>query len=369
VIRYHRNRFRGAANVEPGTPRHELGIQSKEDACQRTLDVWAFGEAGASLGFATGRLFDELDPLSREKDAFFEKNGIAGVRAQMKTVAGWEKTAMALLPKGLEAVRADRMAHYALTESVANVMCPACKLWCTGWSATMMREAVAIVGGYGITEDCPGFLMNKWMDCQLEATYEGPEAVQRRQMSVTMMNELFIEQFKQWTSEMKAVAQSHPDLGAQSVAASMDAWLWLKDHLQETQDANGAKLYHGNRQAVTFAMADIMAWILAARYFILDVLELEAKGPESPTVADGLDGLLRFYKDMSAVFAGRMAGEVTRLGGELVLGYQSAPAAPEAWQKLRAGLDASLAGVRLAKDRAGDALTKVMIPEALDYPL
>ena len=44
-----------------------------------------------------------------------------------------------------------------------------------------MREAVSLMGGYGITEDCPGFLAHKWMDTQLEATYEGPEAVQRRQ--------------------------------------------------------------------------------------------------------------------------------------------------------------------------------------------
>ena len=50
----------------------------------------------------------------------------------------------------------------------------------------MMREAVSLMGGYGITEDCPGFLGHKWMDAQLEATYEGPEAVQRRQLSVTM---------------------------------------------------------------------------------------------------------------------------------------------------------------------------------------
>jgi alkylation response protein AidB-like acyl-CoA dehydrogenase len=47
----------------------------------------------------------------------------------------------------------------------------------------MMREAVSLMGGYGITEDCPGFLANKWMDAQLEATYEGPEAVQRRQLT------------------------------------------------------------------------------------------------------------------------------------------------------------------------------------------
>ena len=41
----------------------------------------------------------------------------------------------------------------------------------------------------------------------------------------------------------------------------------------------------------------------------------------------------------------------------------------EAFSKLRTKMDACLTGSRLAKDRAADALTSVMIPEALDYPL
>ena len=32
----------------------------------------------------------------------------------------------------------------------------------------------------------------KWMDAQLEATYEGPEAVQRRQLTVTMTTDVFL---------------------------------------------------------------------------------------------------------------------------------------------------------------------------------
>ncbi len=70
----------------------------------------------------------------------------------------------------------------------------------------MMREAVSLMGGYGITEDCPGFLANKWMDAQLEATYEGPEAVQRRQLTVTMTSEVFLAQFRTWIREMRRIA-------------------------------------------------------------------------------------------------------------------------------------------------------------------
>ena len=94
------------------------------------------------------------------------------------------------------------MIQYLVHDALANVLCPACKLWNTGHGANMMREAVSLMGGYGITEDCPGFLGHKWMDAQLEATYEGPEAVQRRQLSVTMTDDLFLAQFKQWIREI-----------------------------------------------------------------------------------------------------------------------------------------------------------------------
>ena len=40
----------------------------------------------------------------------------------------------------------------------------------------------------------------------------------------------------------------------------------------------------------------------------------------------------------------------------------------EAFQRLRTKLDGCLTGAQLAKDRAAEAIAKVMIPEALDYP-
>jgi hypothetical protein len=40
----------------------------------------------------------------------------------------------------------------------------------------------------------------------------------------------------------------------------------------------------------------------------------------------------------------------------------------EQFATLRLRMDGCLTGSQLAKDRAADALTKVMIPEALDYP-
>ena len=96
----------------------------------------------------------------------------------------------------------------------------------------MMREAVSLMGGYGITEDCPGFLGQKWMDAQLEATYEGPEAVQRLQLSITMTSELFLAQFQQWIAEMRRIASERPGTGACTLGTAMQLWLWTLNHVQ-----------------------------------------------------------------------------------------------------------------------------------------
>ncbi len=420
VIRYQRGRFRGGESVAPGSPRYELGLQQREDALHRLVDVWAAGEAAASLGFAAARLFDELDPLERKKDEIFASQGIGGGTAQMRAFRKVQKDALEFLalqaqPEGTrdaqryQALQADVLVQFLVKDALANVLCPACKLWNTGHGATMMREAVSLMGGYGITEDCPGFLGQKWMDAQLEATYEGPEAVQRRQLSVTMVNDLFLAQFKGWIGEMRQIAGRRPGTGACTLATAMELWLWTLTHLQEATDADGGKLYHGNRQGVTFPLADALCWLLASRHQILDRLELEAKGPENPILAEGLPGLLGFLTDLCHVQSARAAGESGRVCAELVYGYNrhaawdggagcgpdpsdplmaigldapgaTMPAGPkagpcvrfdgmEAFVRLRLKLDGCLTGVRLAKDRAAEALTKVMIPEALDYPV
>jgi alkylation response protein AidB-like acyl-CoA dehydrogenase len=41
VIRYQRQRFRGAEGSKPGSIRYEQGIQQREDALHRLVDVWA----------------------------------------------------------------------------------------------------------------------------------------------------------------------------------------------------------------------------------------------------------------------------------------------------------------------------------------
>ena len=423
IIRYQRNRFRGATQTKPGSLRHELGLQQREDVLHRLVDLWAMGEASASLGFAAARLFDELDPLEKRKEQLKAEAGIGGGRAELK----WLKS---VWPAAIEQIRrrphtgaetdagsaTDPLVAYALADAVAGVLCPAAKLWNTGTGANAMREALSLMGGYGITEDCPGFLAYKWMDAQLEATYEGPEAVQRRNLIVTMTQELFLEQFRAWIPEMRHVGALRPGTGACALASAMRLWLWTLNHLQNTNDADGAKLYNSARQGVTFRLADALCWLLASRQQILDVMELDEKS--AAAADDELRGTIAFLSDLCHVQAARAAGEAGRICAELVYGYNSHPSwnDPEhkgcflaedlevwesyapgitaysldviqpdgshpdkagpcvqcgeniAFQRLRNQLDLCLTGSQMAKDRAARALSTVMIPEVPDYP-
>jgi alkylation response protein AidB-like acyl-CoA dehydrogenase len=426
IIRYQRGRFRGAQQAAPGSVRYELGIQQRADALHRLVEVWATGEAAASLGFATARLFDELDPLEKRRDALLAAQGIAGAKATLKWTKLVEKRALELLelrghPRGaredarIAELEGDEMVRFVLLDTAANVLCPATKLWNTGVGATVMREAVSLMGGYGITEDCPGYLGQKWMDAQLEATYEGPEAVQRRQISATMGNPVFLAQMRAWLRELRHISGEHPGTGACALATAFDLWLWTYRHLEGAVDADGQKLVQSPRQGVTFKLADALAWLLAARTQVLDAVELAGQG--AAVLGDALPGTARFFADLCHVQTARAAGEVGRICAELVHGYNRHPAwddegraacwsASDAealegivpgiagcsmdvlpdgshpdkegpcascsgitdFRTLRVKLDGCLTGAGLAKDHAAEAVSRVMIPEALDYP-
>src|ERR1035438_2552179 len=230
VIRYQRGRFRGAETATPGSVRYELGLQAPEDALHRLGGVWATGEAGAALGLAAARAFDELDPLEREADKLLAAQGVstARARAKLQRAASERAADLVRLPGGLPAndakraqLESDALLRFVLLDSLADVLCPATKLWNTGWGAQMMPEPGSLMAGHGIASKSQGFLGNKWMDAQLEATYEGPEAVQRRQLSITMTNPLFLAQFKMWIKEMRGIASERPGTGACALATAI----------------------------------------------------------------------------------------------------------------------------------------------------
>jgi len=227
--------------------------------------------------------------------------------------------------------------------------------------------------------------------------------------------------FKQWITDMRVIGAEMPEIGACALSTAMELWLWTYHHLETAKDANGRRLMQGQRQGVTFSLADALCWLLATRYQILDVVELATQGPQSAIPAENLKGYVTFFSDLANVHCARAAGEVGRITSELVYGYDRHPA----WQldecggcslaviadvldeampgysaysekfaadidrasiepdkagpcpckreagpfeKLRKKMDGCLTGTRLAKDRAGQSLVNVMIPAALDYP-
>jgi len=233
-----------------------------------------------------------------------------------------------------------------------------------------------------------------------------------------MTNPVFLAQFRNWIREMRTIANEHPGTGACALATAMTMWHWTLDHLQHSKDADGSKLYQSARQGVTFPLADALCWLLAARCQILDVLRLRENGAHDESIAGGLPGLVNFLSDLCHVQSARASGEVARICAELVFGYNQHPAWDEpgvhsCWQQdeldaiecfipgmngyapdvvtsdgthpkkagpcaqchgaqpflaLHTKLNGCLTGSRLAKDRAAEGISKVMIPEALDYP-
>ncbi len=125
---------------------------------------------------------------------------------------------------------------------------------------------------------------------------------------------------------MRHIASDHPGTGACTLASAMNLWAWTLNYLQKATDPAGGKLYHGQRQGVTFALADALSWLMASRCQILDVLELETRGATDAVAAEGLAGTVQFLSDLCHTQAAQAAGEVSRICAELVFGYNRHPA-------------------------------------------
>ncbi len=365
VIRYQRTRFRGAAGVEESSPRYQQGLQMKEDVTERLADVWATAEAASSLGFDISRCFDALELIQDEAKAKLGKG-----REMLKNMKAPMEKAVQLLGEGKNPLDdEDVTVRYVYLQAICNILCPSCKLWNTGHGADVMRQAVTLMGGYGITEDCPGFLFYKWTDMQLDATYEGPEAVQRRQISETMSNPVFLAQVEAWAKELEACPCAAEN-GANALAAGLRLWSWTQAFAKTAKDLNGKKLGASQRHGVVFPLADALAGLMAAKSFHADIKFLAQNGADHPVVGPELEGYLNTFNDLLGTVVADVVGEAVKICTGVVYGFSAATAEDKAaYCALRGALDESLAGTRLAKDRAAKCLTTVMIPEALDYPM
>jgi hypothetical protein len=127
----------------------------------RLLDMWAAGEAAASLGFSAAQLCDE-----------------GGLQRH------------------------------------AEVICPAAKLFSTVTTCAMLPHLAA--EGVG--------LRDKLADAQVEAMYLGPEAIQRRQISAFMVDEAFRAQFGSWSRDMREAKTIAPCAGTVAAAMELWSW-------------------------------------------------------------------------------------------------------------------------------------------------
>ena len=204
---------------------------------------------------------------------------------------------------------------------------------------------------------------------QLDATYEGPEAVQRRQISETMGNAVFLAQVEAWAKACEACPRA-ADNGAGALAAALRMWAWTRSFAAAAKDPDGRKLGASQRHGVVFPLADALAGLMAANSFREDIKYLALHGEENPVVGEELEGYLNTFNDLLGTIIADVTGEAAKICTGIVYGFAAATAEDKAaFAALRGALDEALAHTLLAKDRAAKCLTTVMIPEALDYPM
>ncbi|HME58569.1 MAG TPA: acyl-CoA dehydrogenase family protein [Terracidiphilus sp.] len=280
---------------------------SKEQRCRDAeshlslADLWATGEAAASLGFSAARLCDELD------------------RAEN--------------PHGGEA-------------GLAALYSPAAKLFSSNRVPESLRQA-------GLCGAPAGFDVRAILaDAQVEEMYMGPSALQRRLVSVAMTGVRFLAEFQEWTGEMDAFAERLPRAGLHSLVEGMRLWQWTLEQLRQQADARGARLYCDARQGVTFAMADALCGLLAARSLALDVLEMSRFSPGRECGS--------IFVDLSIIAAGRAAAHTAQTCAELLCGYAErfpvSCAERRAFAELRTKLYISLRGTMDARERIAEFL-------------
>ncbi len=227
---------------------------------------------------------------------------------------------------------AVRSCDDAACPETAAVLSPAAKLWNTGQAAARLREAVSLLGAAGAAAGCPGQLNEMCFDAHLEAVYEGPEAIQRRQLSAAMVEPAFLARFRAWTAGRQP--------GAATLAPAMALWLRTLDHLRQ------AGLYRDVRQGVTFPMVDALCWLLAARAQLMDLAELASGGSARAA-----------FRELARFQSARAAGEASRICALLAQAAASGP--PPGFEQLRQAAEAGMTGALLARDRVARAVDTV----------
>jgi alkylation response protein AidB-like acyl-CoA dehydrogenase len=295
IIAYHRGR--------KGAP---------ADWSHRLVDIWAAGEASASLGFASTRLSDELD------------------------AAGDQCAAL---------------------EKRAGVICSCAKLFATSHAAPLLQGALSLIGAPALAEDSPGFLGFKCVDAMVESLYLGPESLQRRQISASIDDD-FLSGFAAWTDETNRMAATHPETGAGSLAAGMELWRYVFNRLKALEDGRGVPLYSDVNQGTAFAMADALCLLAASRALLVGLVEVRHN--LSAGTGRGVNGPIALMTALGAVQSARAAGVVAQICTQLLFGCRPRNQVSREERRLsgylRSKLEASLCGVAGVRDRAAESI-------------
>ena len=285
--------------------------QKSQDAEFRLsmADLWATGEAAASLGFLAARLSDKLDEAEHPCSA---------------------------------------------DAKLAALFSPAAKLFSSSQIPKCLQQ-VAARDEHGAQETTD--LHSRLIDAQIEDMYMGPAALQRRLVSVAMTDTRFLAEFQKWTGEMDALAAQAPQAGMRSLAEGMRLWQWTLEQLRQQVDARGVRLFCDARQGVTFAMAEALCELLAARSLALDVLEMD-RNPQGRELA-------ALFGDLSILAAGRSAARTSQTCTELLSGYAErfpiSATARAVFAQQRASLYASLQGTMDARERIAEFLRQTPV--------
>jgi len=267
-------------------------------------DLWATGEAAASLGFFAARLSDKLDEAEH--------------------------------PSSSDAKLAALFSPAAKLFSSSSI--PKCLQQMAKWDEYSVQDA--------------NDMRTRLVDAQIEDMYMGPAALQRRLVSAAMTDTHFLAEFQKWTGEIDALAARMPRAGMRSLAEGMRLWQWTLEQLRQQVDARGVRLFCDARQGVTFAMAEALCRLLAARSLALDVLEMD-RNPQGSEFA-------ALFGDLSTLSAGRAAAQASQTCADLFGGYGErfpiSAAARGAFERQRASLCASLQGTMDARERIAEFL-------------
>jgi hypothetical protein len=254
-------------------------------------DLWAAGEAAASLGFLAARHCDRLNARDARDPA------------------------------------AD-----------ANLFSPAAKLFASTRIIPALSRVAAAAGA-----NADG-LYTYIADAQVEAVYMGPEASQRRLISAAMTAETFALKVAEWTGELDGFACNFSVPVAKNLAAGFRLWSRTLCVLRDAAGSGTEAVFHGARQAAAFAMADALCGLLAARSFLLDAAELEAAAPSSDA------GIV---EDLVRLASASAVSQATQISIGLIFGASRgvSPGLRRELSALRAEAYAGLSGFQYARER------------------